>query len=118
MTGAVTYEHFVLKLDGNGNFLWAKNFSGGYDHVSMDVDGNGNVFTTGEFSGTVDFDPGASAYNLTSTGPNNIFILKLNTSGNFVWARNMGGNSQNQYSEDIVLDSSSNVYTTGLFSGL
>jgi hypothetical protein len=33
---------------------------------SIAVDNNGNIFITGSFQGTVDFDPGAGVFNLTS----------------------------------------------------
>jgi methionine-rich copper-binding protein CopC len=80
------------------------------------VDSSGNVYTTGYFFDTVDFDPGAGTSNLTSVGGTDIFVSKLDTSGNFVWVKQFGGTSNdNAYS--IYVDSSGNVYTTGYFNG-
>ncbi|KKP34691.1 MAG: Calx-beta domain-containing protein [Candidatus Nomurabacteria bacterium GW2011_GWE1_32_28] len=73
------------------------------------------IYITGSFNGTADFDPGASVYNLTSAGGTDIFISKLDSSGNFVWAKGIGGIS-NDYSNSIVIDSSGNIYTTGYFN--
>jgi hypothetical protein len=58
------------------------------------VDENGNVLTTAYFNDTTDFDPGAATSNLTSLGPGDIFISKLDSNGNFVWAGREGGRPQ------------------------
>ncbi len=112
------YDIFVQKMDASGNFLWAKSFGGtsyGYGQ-SITVNASGNVYTTGYFFGTVDFDPGAGTTNLTSAGAEDIFIQKMDASGNFLWAKSFGGTSYG-YGQSITLDSSGNVYTTGYFSG-
>jgi hypothetical protein len=80
------------------------------------VDPGGNVYITGYFEGTADFDPGAGTYNLTSAGSWDIFISKLNASGNFVYAKQLGGNDWNE-GPSIVVDPGGNVYTTGNFEG-
>ncbi|MCC6383869.1 MAG: hypothetical protein LC117_06740 [Bacteroidia bacterium] len=82
-------------LTAQPNFQWARQFGEIRDDVetSTKVDALGNVYVTGYFSGTIDFDPGASIYNLTSAGSVDVFISKLNTSGNFVWAEQLGGPS-------------------------
>ncbi len=59
---------------------------------SIAVDANGFVYTTGSFAGTVDFNPApAITSNITSAGGSDIFISKLDAAGNFVVARQMGG---------------------------
>ncbi|MGZ4035931.1 MAG: SBBP repeat-containing protein, partial [Bacteroidia bacterium] len=90
-----------------------------YSGNSIAVDAAGNVYTTGCFIGTVDFDPGAGTYNLTSDTTDNIFISKLDASGNFVWAKEMSGtgSSNSGAGTSIVVDATGNVYTTGCFSG-
>ena len=55
----------------------------------MKVDASGNIFTTGS-SQYCGFRPGAGALNLTSAGNRDIFIQKLNTSGDFIWAKAFG----------------------------
>jgi len=112
------YDIFVSKIDASGNFLWAKQM-GGADRMrgySIAVDNNGNVYTTGDFYGTCDFDPGSGTYNLTSFGLNDIFVSKLDASGNFVWAKQIGGAGYN-YSYSIAVDNNGNVCTTGEFAG-
>jgi len=107
---------FISKLDANGNFVWAKRMGGTeYDGTtSIAIDASGNVYTTGRFWGTADFDPGAGVSNLASAGNTDIFISKLDANGNFVWAKRMGGTS-NDIANSITIDASGNVYTTGIF---
>ena len=109
---------FITKSDPSGNLIWAKQLEGtsvvyGY---AMTTDGAGNVYTTGWFTGTADFDPGAGVYNLTAIQSRDVFISKLDPSGNFVWAKQISG-SQNERGYGITVDQSGNVYTTGMFEG-
>jgi hypothetical protein len=116
LTSAGSSDIFVSKLNSGGNFVWAKSLSGtGYDFgLALAVDASGNVYTTGYFNGTVDFDPGESAYELTSAGGPDIFVSKLDSGGKFVWAKDMGGTSDD-IGNGIAVDVAGNVYATGYF---
>ncbi len=118
LTSAGVDDVFVSKLDASGNYLWAKRMGGTGSDVarSVVVDASGNVYTTGAFNGTVDFDPGAGTANLTSAGGEDIFVSKLNASGNHLWAKRMGGTT-GEAGYGIAVDASGNVYTTGYFLG-
>ena len=83
---------------------------------SVTVDSSGNIYTTGLFQGTVDFDPGAGTANLTSNGNKDAAVLKLDSSGNYVWAKSFGG-TRMDFAWSVAVDSSGNVYTTGYFNG-
>ena len=121
LTAAGLWDIFISKLDGSGNFVWAKAMGGPGNHegVSVAIDpASGAIYTTGFFSATVDFDPGVGVFNLTSAGSGDIFISKLDTSGNFVWAKQMGGTAYDKcYSIAIDTAGSGDVYTTGVFEG-
>jgi hypothetical protein len=112
LTSETGYNSFISKLDSGGNFVWAISASGCPAKVSLDT--SGNIYTTGGFSGTVDFDPGAETFFLTSAGESDIFISKLDSGGNFVWAKAMGG-STGDMGFDITVDTSGNVYASGIF---
>ena len=85
---------------------------------SIAIGSNGNVYTTGSFSSTADFDPSVSIFNLTtvSSGYRDTFVSKLDSDGNFLWAKSMGGASDDG-GQSIIEDSSGNVYTMGYFWG-
>ena len=117
LTSAGLGDIFVLKLDNAGDFVWAKAMGGeGWNSgTNITVDGTGNVFTTGSFWGTVDFNSGPETFNLASTGHKDIFVLKLNSDGNYVWSKAMGG-TENDHGLNIVVDGAGGIYTTGVFS--
>ena len=100
------------------NWLWAKKMGGTSSDVgqsiAIDPAGSGALYTTGYFTGTVDFDPGAGVFNLTAAGGPDIFISKLDASGNFVWAKAMGGTSDDS-GNSITLDASGHVHVAGDF---
>ena len=109
-------DAFVSKLDGNGNLIWTKSISGTGEELgqSISIDPSGNITATGTYSGTTDFDPSISLFNLTSVGASDIFILKLDAAGNFVWAKSIGGNS-NEFPGAMTTDALGNTYTTGQY---
>ncbi len=110
-------DMFLAKYDNNGNYLWAKKMGGAsYNDQSyaIAVDPTGNAYITGIFASTVDFDPGAGTANLISNGATDIFIAKYDASGNYVWAKNIGGLDWD-YGQGITLDPTGNVYVTGSF---
>jgi hypothetical protein len=107
---------FVYKTDADGNFIWAKQFTGkGRDAgLAMCLDPSGNIYVTGYFSDTTDFDPGPGTYTLVATDSADIFVCKLSPAGNLIWAKKFGGMNGEQ-GQGIALDASGNVYTTGFF---
>lgn len=111
-------DFFVSKLDPSGNYLWAKRFGGlGSDTgKSIAADSSGNILVTGDFQGTVDFDPGAGEANRTANGGSyDFFVLKLSSSGNFVWVNSIGGSGSDS-GIFIAVDRDGNCLVTGIFS--
>jgi hypothetical protein len=117
MTSTGSEDIFISKVDPSGNFIWAKQIGGSGSDVgySISIDSNGDVYLAGFFNGTSDFDPGTGVYNLTSAGVNDIYVLKLNSTGIFVWAKRMGSTGDD-YAISLAVDAN-NVYTTGYFEG-
>ena len=111
-------EAFISKLDSNGNFVWARQFDGtggaaiGYTIVT---DPAGNIYVSGNFSGEVDFDPGTGVANHSSTGSYDVFVVKLSSAGNFIWAKSFGGILE-ETNTDLALDNDGNIYISGSFT--
>src|SRR5690606_35729190 len=105
------------KLNSSGDFVWAKQMGGsdiaGDYSYGIFVDASGNVYTTGFFNGTVDFDPGAGISNLTAVS-SDVFVSKLTSAGDFVWAKQISGPNGEQ-GEDIAVDENGNVFVMGTF---
>lgn len=119
LTGADAKDAFYTKYTSAGDFIWAASIGniGDQTGASIIADNNGNVYATGYFVGTVDFNPGSSVYNLTSSnGFFNAYLLKLNKNGVFEWANNIGGN-QDDIGFSLALDARQNIYVTGYFNG-
>lgn len=110
---------YIQKLDSAGNFIWANRLVGNWgdsEGYSMVLDSFGHLYSTGSFTGTIDFDPSSNVYDLTSNGNADVYIQKLDTGGNFIWARGFGGIS-NDFGYGITVDPVGNVYTVGAFWG-
>ncbi|GJM33549.1 MAG: hypothetical protein DHS20C18_25500 [Saprospiraceae bacterium] len=109
---------FIVKLSASGSFLWVAQIGGvNPDNVNdISVDASGNVYATGVFSGPTDFDPGSNTYFLNSLGAADIFLLKLDPIGGFLWASRIGSNVLD-ISNSIALDASGDLYITGNFNG-
>jgi hypothetical protein len=108
-------DGFVLQLDVSGNLSWVRKMGGLLaDHTNgLATDLAGNVYVTGAFQGNADFGTSAT---LSSVGMSDVFISKLDLSGNFMWTRNIGSNTDD-YGSAIAVTAAGNIYTTGVFSG-
>jgi len=118
MTALGSEDAFVLKLNSSFNYVWAKRTGGNdIDRANgMDLDGLGNIIITGQYISTVDFDPNAGTSNMTSVNSNDVYVQKLDVSGNFVWARSLGG-TMDEYGYDVKIDQSNEILIAGQFAG-
>ncbi|MBW6514657.1 MAG: SBBP repeat-containing protein [Candidatus Syntrophosphaera sp.] len=103
---------FVAKAGPDGNWLWAKSggSSGSESARAITLDPNGNVFVTGIFYTPVTF----GDFTLTSNGEHDFFVLKLDNSGNWVWALS-GGGIYSDEANGIASDQGGNLYLVGSF---
>ena len=114
---------FVAKYDSAGSLVWAKRVAGGVDQESvfaMAGDGSGNSYVTGPYTGTATnpstFGPGdPNPTQLISTGGQDIFVAKFDSTGKLVWAKSAGGRGNDDTGFGIGLDGSGNSYVTGRF---
>lgn len=115
-TSAGSDDIYFMKMDSSGNLIWVKSIGGALsDRVySAAINDSGEVFLTGSYQGVVDFDPGAGSFLLQNTGDPDVFLLKLDKQGNFVWAKSYGGSSWDA-AASLYLDPAENIYVSGIF---
>jgi hypothetical protein len=114
---------YLGKYDPNGNFIWAYDIQSPglqLNWTELATDQDGNIIVGGGFQGTVDFDLKGGVYNLNAlNGFFDCFIVKYDSSANFIWAFRMGG-SGNGIGEgvyDFHIDAANNIYAAGTFLG-
>jgi hypothetical protein len=121
---SVTPNHediFISKYDFTGNFIWAKVVGGGLHDacLAIAIDKNKNIYHAGQFQGSADFDPGMNTFYLTATGLNNqnAYFSKLDSNGNFIWAKQFEGNSNpSEIILDMAVNDSNQILLAGEFS--
>ncbi|MFN8358933.1 MAG: SBBP repeat-containing protein [Candidatus Kapaibacterium sp.] len=109
---------FLSKTDALGNFVWAKTVTNVLVSAppALTIDKAGTIYVTGAFLGKTDFDSGPDSTILTTNGMTDIFVAKYTNDGELIWARNMGGLSDD-YATGIAVDDAGNVVITGKFWG-
>jgi hypothetical protein len=88
-------DYYVLKLNSEGEFLWAEHFgqTGTDYYIRLNMDGAGNIYLTGSFSYAFDVDPGAGTFMLENNGPSDgMFFVKWSPDAELIWARNISTN--------------------------
>lgn len=111
---------FIVKYNTSGNVLWAKNSGGTFSDEGncVTTDLTGNVFVTGFFFSKTFTIGTTTLVNADTTGMNfDMFLLKYDASGNFLWANSAGGND---YDEGMgaTTDNLGNTYVTGYYSSI
>ena len=107
-------DMWVLKLNGNGNIVWAKTFGGTFDEAATSV----AVTPDGGFvlAGGASSNDGDVTGNHNKDGGNeDVWIVKLDAGGNKQWAKTLGGSGDDlAYSISVNADG----YTiTGVTTG-
>jgi hypothetical protein len=120
-TSGVSPATFIVKLDSDGGFLWARQISSG-DYtssatgLSVSTGAGSAVVVAGYFAGTVDFDPGVAVQDRTTTGYNDGFVAKLDSSGGFSWVRTIGGSLAFVRGLSTAVDAAGNIDLIGSFT--
>lgn len=114
-----SFAMFIARHDAAGQIMWVKMLGTANNWVHPDcitLDDAGNIYIAGEFSGpSVDYDPGPGLAIVPGQGGGSggQFILKLDPSGNYIWAKTiMGWNML-----DIQVATDQSVYVAGEYLG-
>jgi hypothetical protein len=108
---------FLVKYDSNGNVLWAKQSNSiNHDNASnfITIDKSGYVYISGYFQDTVVF----GTQILTAPSLYDAYIVKYDSDGNVIWARQSTHTGSKSYAEGygICTDKENNIYTTGFIN--
>ena len=104
------YDIFLVKYNSSGTKQWTKKL-GIFDNesgVSMTVDSSDNIYVTGYTKEGYDGNSNSENYD--------IFLMKYNSSGTKQWTKQLG-NSAADIGMGVTVDSSDNIYVTGIASG-
>jgi len=117
MYAGTTSNLFLTKFNAAGNFVWARQVEGSLlvNPNGLRVDGSGNIIIDGYFSGTADFDPGPNSFPLICSGYEDPFVMKLDVSGNLIWAKKMSS-TNSAVAKALAVDASGNIYVAGNFT--
>ncbi|MCX7745177.1 MAG: SBBP repeat-containing protein [Flavobacteriales bacterium] len=111
-----SFEAFVTKLNSNGTGLIFSTYLGGSaldrGH-SIQLDGIGNIYITGETEST-DFDVTIGAFQTSLAGYADVFVTKLNATGNeLLYSSYIGGSTDIDLGNDLYVNSNGAVLITG-----
>jgi hypothetical protein len=106
----------VTKLSPTGMKLWSKAVTtggGGHSVIrGVATDNAGSVFIVGEYRGSI---VGAD-FTLPMADVDDIFLIKLDAAGTTVWQKQFTG-PNGQYANALALDTSGNIFLTGVTYG-
>jgi hypothetical protein len=107
-------DGYVAKYAPDGTFAWVRQLSGTGDEFARGVstDRAGNIFIGGSFTDNVIAGSGSSKVTIRTFGSVDGYLAKFASNGNFVWIRQIGGNSSD-YVYGIAIDKDGNVAVTG-----
>ena len=108
---APAFDRAVTCTASPGGYAWGPK--------QLAVDGQGNTFAAGQFGGTAVLGSTVLTAAGTGSGPTNpappdVFVAKLNATGNYAWAAQTTGTLWEDVA-GVAVDAAGNVYVTGSF---
>jgi len=118
LTSAGDADIFIQKLDVNSNLIWAARMGGlnWEELTAMAIDSDDNIYLTGIFSWKTNLSTSNdTSANFESKGSGDIFIVKLNSTGDTEWFKVFPGLGDD-FVSSIVLDDVDNPIIAGSFA--
>ncbi|MBP6513373.1 MAG: T9SS type A sorting domain-containing protein [Bacteroidia bacterium] len=104
------YDYWIVKIDSLGNIMWDKTYGGdGFDWLPDIVEtADGGFVCAGESWSNVSGDK-----TIPIIGGWDIWLLRLNSSGNIIWQKSLGTSGTDSFSK-LMLDSLGNIFVGGI----
>lgn len=104
--GNKTTDVWLAKIDFEGNIIWSKCFGGGSWEATARIfkTENDNYFV---FAGTSSFDGDVSGNHSLSVYYDEIWVLKISSSGTLLWQQCIGGEASERISSGVIQKSDS-----------
>jgi uncharacterized delta-60 repeat protein len=112
-TNSGNEDIILVKYNSSGTKQWTKQLgTSAQDRgYGVTVDSSNNIYVTGSTKGGLDGNT-----NSGNTNAYDIFLVKYNSSGTKQWTKQLG-TSSNDYGHGVTVDSSNNIYVTGITGG-
>lgn len=110
-------DMYVYKINPSGQAIWARRYGapGWTQHTfEVAIDAFDNIVAVGDGSGDVNYGTGPVVF--PSGYASNLVILKLTSSGTYVWSKYVG-DQWFQFGYGVATDASSNVIVGGIIDG-
>ncbi len=125
-TGSSSPDIFIIKLDENGNIIWAKKSNStipafgmsGNQVYAIATDKLNGVYITGYFGNDTLLFGNVALYNppIGTSSRRSIFVVKYDSAGNAIWGR-CAVAKNSCFSRAIAVDSANNIFIAGEFIG-
>lgn len=114
LTAGQLFDIYVVKLDANGNLVWALSGGGAASDFCEGIAANakGEVFVTGYVTGGGTF--GSNA--LKTFGNEDVYIAKVSSAGQWLWVKTAGNLSRDQ-GTNITVTPQGRLFATGFIYG-
>jgi hypothetical protein len=96
---------YVAKISNLGTWMWAKNVVGISNAQEVSVSSDGSAIVVGVFQGSVTL----GAIQMSAIQLKDVFVAKISSIGNWVWAVSAGGNSEEVATQVSVLSDGSAI---------
>lgn len=108
-----SYDTFISKFDSSGNHIWTTYIGGtNVDLASSIKATHDNCLVLLGYTNSIDFPTTSGAFQTTHAGQYDVFIIKIDTSGNIIWSTLFGGTG-GELGVDASLDFNNHIVIAG-----
>jgi hypothetical protein len=108
------FDVFLARFDASGSLNWVETFGDGQldQGFALALSDSGYLHLGGRFRGNPDF----GGQTLSGQGSDDIFVARLDTTGQIIWASQLGSTG-NETVQNLAIGKDGSTYLTGYFLG-